>query len=173
MWSLPGMAGETTPSFAHPATEDLHPPMTAAERTLDAILKISDADSGMFLFVVNRPDRKVADDAKFSGFFTRQLLDAIAGTERQEVERDCGGKYLEGEICGLDFDPITCAQDEPENGYVYRTEKSTARRQIITMAWAGRDEVVAAYRMLKQGGSWKLDGVACRPAPQFNMSLQD
>lgn len=171
VWSLPSVAGETMVSVPV-AMDGFHPPATVAERALDATLKASDADSGLFLFVVNRPDRQVTDDEKFSGFFTRQLLDVIAAVEKSEVERDCGGRYTD-EICGLDFNPITCAQDEPEKGYAYRTEKSSARRQVIAMSWSGRNELVATYRMVKQGGAWKMDGVACHPSPRFNMRSLD
>lgn len=110
--------------------------------------------------------RATADESRYALKITPDLLKAIAAAERAEVGANCGGTYRDGEICGLDFHPITCAQDIPEADRLYRVVSALPERQVISTTWG---EVVASYRMVLDGNMWKLDGIACHPSPRFNM----
>jgi len=146
-----------------------HAASSQAERVLDRLIKLDDVDDNMFLFEVKRPDRELRKDVIYRGLFTHSLEQAWAAREAELLRKDCDGKYQDGEICGMNFSPLTCAQDYSEEGYLYRTECLDETSATITMRWPWIDRPVAAYRLLKQGKRWVLDGVACLPdGPAFN-----
>lgn len=146
-----------------------HPPASGGELAVDALLRQVDGGDGVFLFVLKRPDRVVADDPGYAPKFTPGLLAAMAEAERAEVASNCAGRYRDGEVCGLDFNPVTCAQDVPDSGRLYRLDAASSGVEVISAIWADRTDSGATYRMVQKDGMWKLDGVACHPGPRFNM----
>ncbi|MGI4811194.1 MAG: hypothetical protein ACRYF2_24200, partial [Janthinobacterium lividum] len=104
---------------------------------------------------------------------TTALLEAITLAERQAVRRTCGGRYRAGEVCGLDFMPITCAQDSGST-YLYRTDKATPVTVLTARRWPGTANPTAAdgfYRLVRQRGNWLLDGIRCASGTDFNMAV--
>lgn len=156
-------SGDSAPSF--------HRPGHAAELSLDRLIHKENTDDNMFLFEVKRPDRNLRKDQKYKGLFTSDLEKAWADTETELVQRDCGGKYLDnGEICGMNFSPLSCAQDYSEKGYLYRLDCADDSTATITMRWPLIAQPVATYHMIRRGKGWVVDGVACLPTgPAFNM----
>jgi hypothetical protein len=76
------------------------------------------------------------------------------------VQQSCGGRYT-GEVCGLDFSPVTCAQDINDT-YLYRTEFNCGHVADISYVWSSDDtSPTATYVLLEAGGSWKIDGIKC------------
>lgn len=149
-------------------------PKTEAEKALDGILKRATVDANFFEFVLKRPWFDPAKGNDYSTMLTQTLLDTLAAREAKYVKEDCGGKYLDGEICGLDYDPITCGQDPPL-AYRFRTRMQKEGVAVISTVNALSsndfanyrliaDEYPPTYRMLKVNGQWQLDGIDCGDA---------
>lgn len=149
-------------------------PINMAEVALDAVLSFDtlatrDDRFGPFMeFMLGYPDRNTGFDHLYEAFFTPALLQAWRKAERDQVVQDCGGRYVEGELCGLGFSPLTCGQDEPPAGYVYNTQMETSQYTLVAAAWKGWEEPIAVYRMVLQNGQWRLDGVYCQEGYRFN-----
>ena len=150
------------------AAEPLHPPATSAERALDGILKHADSDGQQLdnLFG-GRGQHNFHASADYSKVLTAPLLAAITARQKAVVQADCGGQYKKGELCGLDYSPITCAQDFSDT-YLYRTQSSGEDRAEITYYWPGTDKPVATYRLIRQAETWKIDGIRCTGGDAFN-----
>jgi hypothetical protein len=95
--------------------------------------------------------------------------------ERKKVQKDCEGHYVQGDQCGLGFDPLLCAQDISEIGYRFRTEYLTEKTAVITYSWAGdgksRMKPIASYILTNENEQWVLDGVSCLNGVRFNWPL--
>jgi hypothetical protein len=150
------------------AAETMHPPKTPPERALDAILKQADQDpdllDNLFDGRDKRPYRAAVDYTKV---LTAPLMAAMSAKEKSLVQAGCDGHYRKGESCGLDYSPITCAQDLNDL-YLYRTNASSADRAEITYAWPGTKKSAATYRLVHQGNAWKIDGISCTGGDAFN-----
>lgn len=147
-----------------------HPAKHSAEKWLAWLLKRAERDDSMIFYVVGAPFRDRRKDANYRGLFSTGLEADWAAAEAGEVRKNCGGQYMNGEICGLDFDPLVCGQDVSEKGYLFRIDDMAENSAIITMRWPWIEQPVATYRLLKQGKRWRLDGVTCLPnGPTFNM----
>lgn len=137
---------------------------------MDRLVKRDETDDDILDFILKRPDRDQKKDRKYKEMFTPALERAWAEAEAAEVKKNCGGRYLDGEICGIDFRPLVCAQDYSEKGYLYRMDCLGEEATAITMRWPLTERPVATYRLLKRGNGWVLDSVACLPdGPGFNM----
>jgi hypothetical protein len=157
------------PAFAEDSK--FHPPQTEAEIALDKIFDLEDKDSNMLFFALAMPYYHPPKDTGYAQLFTKALLKAWRKKEADLVRENCGGKYREGEICGLDFDPITCAQDRPDK-FVFRTIKSGKESVSIIAAWpqsVNDERYFKYYKLVKEEDVWKLDGVYCRESDNFNM----
>lgn len=151
---------------------------TDAEKVLNAILtydSISRTDDRFgFLreYIVDYPGRNRSIDHLYDQIFSNALKMAWKNAERTLVQQECDGQYLQGELCGLGFNPLLCAQDISETGYLYRTEYQTEQSAVITYAWGGkwkgRNEAVASYVLMNNNGKWVLDGVNCFDSGHFN-----
>jgi hypothetical protein len=138
-----------------------HAPQTEAERALDTILMATGRDdTALDNLLGGRGKAGFRPTIDYRRFVTDALLRAIRDAEAALVKRDCGGAYREGEICGLDYDPLTCAQDSNPR-YLYRTETQHAGTARIAYAWPGQPAVAATYRLVLRDGRWKLDGIKC------------
>ena len=98
---------------------------------------------------------------------TPALIAVLRNEEKKLVRKECGGKYLDGEECGFDYSPITCAQDS-EPSYVYHTVLEFDAKAVIEYAWPNQTSRVATYTMVKSKSGWLIDGVTCATGPKFN-----
>lgn len=148
---------------------DFHAANTQAEKTLDAIIKQSETDENMIEYILNRPGYDPSKDNGYSHLFTPALLKAWTDKEANLLRQDCGGKYIDGEICGIDYSPITCGQDIV-GGHFYRTLNSSANTTSTVMAATSPqpDSSGAIYRLVRDEEGWKLDGVDCGANIRFN-----
>lgn len=158
-------------SYAWPAAaETIHPPASTAERALDGILKHADYDSNQLdnLFG-GRGQKNYRPTADYSKILTPPLLTAITAKQKALVQKDCGGQYRKGDICGMDSSPITCAQDTSDS-YLYRTLSGGEDRAEIAYYWPGTDKPVATYRLIRETETWKIDGIRCTDGDSFNFN---
>ncbi|MCT4626439.1 hypothetical protein [Halodesulfovibrio sp.] len=149
-------------------------PINEAELALDAILTFDQLASqddrfGPFMdFIIGYPERDTTFDHLYKSFFTPALIKAWRTAERDRVMQDCKGEYIDGDLCGLGFNPLSCAQDDPPNGYVYKTQMETDKFILIAAAWKGWEDPTAIYRMVFEENQWRLDGVICADGDRFN-----
>ena len=150
--------------------DGFHPAGTPAEQALDRLLALSDKDPDLGRFAVDNKERDQSKDGRLAPYFTPALRAAWAAAEAAAVRRNCGGRQVTGEACGIDIHPITCAQDSSPNGYVYRTEATTdGDRVMLSYRWPRTTEVLATYRLIRTANRWVLDGVSCANYLKFNM----
>ena len=135
-----------------------------AASMLSAILTLNIADRNMLSCILKQSDCDMSH-LNYDKLFSQGLLDALANAEKEALQRNCDGEYRPGELCGLDADPLICAQDSPDF-YLYRIIKTTESEAIIESAWPqypGSEGAVpedhTTYRMLKKNGHWILDGI--------------
>ena len=157
--AIPAYAAQTAP----------HPPSSAAERALDAILKQSDRDDDLLdnLFK-GRGAKTFKPKVDYSAMLTPALLAALRTKEATLVRTDCNGAYLEGELCGMDYSPLTCAQDAVPH-YRYRTEVDDGSTARLIYFWPKETKATATFKLVKVSGRWRLDGVACEDGDPVNM----
>ena len=140
-----------------------HPATTESEKRLDRIVRQSEKDQNLVEFVLRTPAYKPKADKGYAGLFTKRLLDAMAARERAAVAENCKGKYIPGELCGLDYNPLTCAQDEPDGPYLYTTQSAEPEKATIVLFRPGEKKPAVRYEMTREAGQWKLDAVRCLP----------
>ena len=150
---------------AAPASAAFHAPATPAEKALDRTLHAIDADANLLDNLVHRPGSRQTVD--YRSMLTPALIAAIQEVERQLVKKNCGGHYRNGEECGLDYSPITCAQDTSPV-YHYHTVLDLGPRQVIEYAWPDEDKRVATYTLQNTPKGWRIDGVSCASGAGFN-----
>lgn len=145
-----------------------HYPEAPEELALDAVLTIEFCDQNLHSFVTGYEKRDKRHDRRFSAYFSAELLGAWTKAELEAVQRNCNGVYVEGDMCGVDVN-ISCAQDYFEGGNVYKTETSNGNTAIISYRWPHFTDVIATYRMVRNGHRWIMDGVSCSDGLKFNM----
>uniref|UniRef100_I2Q134 DUF3828 domain-containing protein n=1 Tax=Desulfovibrio sp. U5L TaxID=596152 RepID=I2Q134_9BACT len=149
---------------AHPAgNAGYHVAASEAEKALDKVLHLSGKDPNLLEFVLRTPSYKPKADKGYARFFTKRLLDDMAAQEKAAVQENCNGRYVAGELCGLDYNPLTCAQDEPAGAYRYKTESSAEEKAVVAYKWPEEKDKAATFEMVEEGGMWKVDRVTCRP----------
>lgn len=164
----------TSNGITHETDEEYSAPINEAEQVLDSILAFGMLASredrfGPFMdFILGYPKRNTDFDHLYEPFFTPELIEAWRKAEREQVARDCDGRYVEGQLCGLGFNPLTCGQDDPPAGYVYSTDVETEQFMLISSVWKGWNDPTAVYRMVQREGQWRLDGVLCADGDRFN-----
>ncbi len=165
--SLAGPSGTSvSPSSGDagmPAAGRPHPAATEAEKALDKLLRLSEKRFGLVAAVLGRPGGGKHDAALARELTTARLRQGLAALERNAVRDNCKGRYVPGEICGLDYNPLTCAQDESDAPYSYRTTAASAERADIAYSWPGAANPSARFVMVREAGVWKLDAVQCLP----------
>jgi hypothetical protein len=158
------------------AAPAFHPARSAPERGLERILKADEKPPGHIDptdgAAGHRPLTRPPPGAPYLRYLTRPLATAILAAEAGEVKVSCGGVYKSGELCGMDSDPIVCAQDFPDH-YLFSTSETGPNRAVIEAAWppdpAGAAPAASgAYRLTLSGGAWKIDGVACAGGDRYN-----
>jgi hypothetical protein len=148
-----------------------HAPQTGAEKALDDILRQAGNDPDMLDYLLDARGKGAAHPvAKYDAMVTAALRQAIQQVQAKLVRETCHGASQD-EPCGLDFDPILCAQDVADR-YLYRTVAETPRQSEIVYAWPGQGaapaEPGATFRLLKSGDAWRIDGVRCADGTEFN-----
>jgi hypothetical protein len=131
-----------------------HKASTDAEKALEHVLKIADNDDEVLDNLFHRYPVKPKLRVDYTGLLTPTYMAALKEEQRKVVQSDCGGKYLDGEVCGMDYNPLTCAQDTaaPFRLATVRTRKD--KTDIV-------DSHADKYTMAHAGSGWKLDGVTC------------
>lgn len=152
---------------AQAQAEDFHPARTPAEQALDRMLAVAGQEPDSGLYAVGHPQRNRSRDRVFAGLFSDRLRKAWTAAEQAALKANCGGKYKEGEACGLDFSPILCAQDSAET-YLYLTRRETAEDVVVDYLWPGEKIPAARYRLIQKAGQWQMDGVHCAGGERFN-----
>ena len=150
------------------ADESSRPPVTQSERALNATLRAADKDRDLLdNLLAGRGDPHFKKTFDYAPRLTDALMKAIAAEEAALVGKDCAGRYVEGDICGLDYSPITCGQDE-SNAYLYHTEQDDGHTAVITYSTSKKQKPIATYRMTLVVDRWKIDGVKCEDGAAFN-----
>ncbi|HZZ88314.1 MAG TPA: hypothetical protein VFE13_08255 [Caulobacteraceae bacterium] len=162
-------AAATAPSAFHPARS---PTELALARILEADAgKPEQVDPAAAGRSGHRPRTAPPKGAPYLKYLTVGLATAILQEEAQDVQRACGGVYKDGEECGMDSDPVVCAQDFPER-YLFRTVRSQPGLAVIEAAWPpdqGAEPVGnGTYRLKVVAGVWKLDGIECAAGDDYN-----
>jgi hypothetical protein len=152
VWAIAGAA---------PAAAAFHPPRTAAELALSAALRRADADEEQLDNLFHRygpvPRAKRVDYAQY---LTTNFWDRLRRKEAAMVRRDCGGVYRDGEVCGMDSSPITCAQDDLPSPLAYRSEAAADGRVRVWLRDACGSPATLYIRTLDHG-VWKIDDARC------------
>lgn len=175
-WAL--AAGIAAAGVAGPAgaATPFHAAQSAAEQALARILKL-EADKPEQVDPTNggrvghRPRTAPPAGAPYLKYLTTPLATAILVAEAREVKANCGGVYKGGEQCGMDADPILCAQDYPDS-YLFQTTQSGPSLAVVDAAWppeqGAKPSSSGVYRLKLTGGVWKIDGIACAAGDKYN-----
>jgi len=142
------------------APAGFHPPKSPAEVALDKVLKAADADEFQLDNLLHRYPVVPKKRVDYRTMLSAALIAAMQAEEKKLVAHDCGGKYLEGEVCGMDSSPITCAQDVV-TPYMYKTIDQKGAAATI----AGPS---ATYHMMQTHTGWQIDGIKCNEGSAFN-----
>jgi hypothetical protein len=135
-------------------------PRTPAEMALDKVLKTADRDEMILDNILHRFPVAAAKRIDYRPWLTAKLIASLQAEEKKLVAQDCGGKYREGDICGIDYNPLTCAQDNVQP-LSYKTVRQDADAAVIAVTGA-------TYRMAHTSAGWQLDGVKCAGEVKFN-----
>ncbi len=148
------------PVAVHAADDDVsfHPPETPPEKALDAILRRTKKDTYMHDYLIHRSASVHEKD--YANMFSRSFRESVTQAEAQQVRKNCNGSYITGELCGLNFSPVTCTQDFPDT-FLYHTRQINRQQAVITYAWPYTSHSAAAYQMIEEDSRWKIDGVLC------------
>jgi hypothetical protein len=137
------------------------PPATAAERALDQTLRRADDDDNARMRLVQ------GRASAFDRLLTPALIADLRRQARALVQAQCGGRYREGQLCGFDYNPLTCAQDNPARR-LYRSARAAAAVTLQTR-WAGPgDGPISTYRMTRQAEVWRIDAIRCASGETVN-----
>ena len=163
------LAGQDAPSKDAP-NEGFHYPSNSAEQFLDLVITLENHKPGsLSWYAENAPWRDIRYDPHYARLVTPGLREAISREEARQVKENCDGKYIKGDNCSFGSDPITCAQDLSEEGYLFRTGKSGRDEAVLSLKWPGISQIFGTYRLVRAGGVWKLDGIRCDSTMSFNM----
>ena len=145
--------------IAAPAAAAPHAPQTDAEKTLDRILRTAEGDEMILDNLVHRFPVAAAKRIDYAKWLTPKLVASLQAEQKRLLDEDCGGKYVDGDICGMDYNPLTCAQD------TIRPVGTKTMRMSADSALVVRAD--ASYRMVRTASGWQLDGIKCKDA-SFN-----
>ncbi len=158
------------------ATPAFHPARTPAEQTLARILKLDGDKPGEVDPIdasARRPRTAPPPGAAYLAYVTTPLAIAILAAEAHDVKANCAGVYKSGEECGMESDPIICAQDTPQS-YLLRTTQSARGLAVIEAAWrpdpGAKPTLNATYRLRLTAGVWKIDAISCAGDGAYNWS---
>ncbi len=136
-------------------------------RLINTLVTVSEKDIDQLDNLLNgRNTQPFKQTVDYSRYLTQNLIDSIRHEETRLVNDACQGHYHDGEICGIDYSPITCGQDTPT--FTYKIIHSESNRAIITAQHLNYPEIVTYY-LVRPNKHWKVDGVNCRGEVKFNV----
>lgn len=146
--------------------------LTPPEKALQKILELNKADDNLFRVIIKNPNNihLPKETEKYNDLFSKELISEFARKEEEAIKKNCGvNKYDETTVCGIDYDPLICAQVHPR-GLSYKTIEQTEDMAIIEcVEYSSASKQTIKYRMIKNGENWVLDAVLCPvPADEFN-----
>jgi hypothetical protein len=145
-------------------------PVKPAEQALLQIIDEFDQNPDLLEPILGRSGQKTAETERFASHFSPALRKALHAAESDLVQQYCGGTYRDGELCGLDYIPLTCAQDIFDSASAVLTSENTGQGgATITYRISGDDTIIARYRMQQMHESWIIDGIDCDDST-FNWS---
>jgi hypothetical protein len=152
---------------------EFHAPQTEAEKKLNFILTATGNMIGFTWFAVDDPDRDRINDRLLLPLFSKDLRNSWIKSGKEALKEKCDGEYIEGESCGIGHNPLTCAQDYNEEGYLYKTLAEDDEVAIVSYMWPHIPEIAATFRMIRHKGQWIVDGVSCRERlhPTYNFKF--
>jgi hypothetical protein len=162
------MKNTITSSSSPVDSNEFHIASSDAEIKINSIIRISEIDYDFTEYLLKNTGNKIKSN-KFSQLVRKDLVTYLRNKEKKLVKNDCGGKYLEGEICGIDINPITCTQDNSEYPYYYKSVK-VKDGYIIHYRWKEFDDIVASYHMVYLNKKWILSGLNCKEYLKYNIN---
>ena len=170
--SFTTMAYAEPPQQPHDNSFGFHRAQMPIEQSLDAILTQAAASETLFCAILPKRCTPSPADLVHVTVYSARLLSSIRKTEQKLLNRECNGIYRDHELCGIDYDPILCGQENSRNGYLYKIPHEDAGTAEILSIWA--DSPIdpshpTRYFLIKEKGVWKLDGVDCELGQQFNI----
>lgn len=136
-------------------------------RLLERLVRLTEQDKNQLDNLFNgRSDPTFRQTSDYSSYLTSALIDSIRSEETRLLNQTCQGHYRDGEICGLDYSPITCAQDTPT--FTYKVIKLKADKAIITAQHLSYPDI-ATYYLIRVKDHWKVDGIDCLGITRFNV----
>ena len=182
--------GQKKPETQFPETK-FHLATTEAEKKLDYILNFTGSEDNpnsvlwrkLHSYIEKWPHIHPKMKLQYTDILTKDFIYAWSLKEKKEVDDDCGGRYIKGDLCGLGFIVLTCAQDS-FNTYLYRTLEETDDYVIIQYAWPdfidyntmdpNTDRVTmahATYKLVKRNNIWLLDATKCEHMSRFHINF--
>jgi len=157
--------------FAPPlsaANEHFRAPRNDVEGALSKILWKADYDRGFLDYLFADPNRNPKHDGTYSALVTKGLRDSVIAYEKTLPKNVCDGKFRSGRNCGYDANPLTCRTEVGH--YLYATQNKP--KTAATVALISEEQIIpddrVTYKLVKQGGVWKIDGILCPNGPAFN-----
>ncbi len=180
-------------AYAIDSNYQYHLPCTDAEAKASQIINIATGlTPGLSLpdnhweklstYIATWPHKNPNLELQYQNLFTMDFIYGWARQEEASVKLKCNGQYSSNSICGLDFIALTCSK---ENGgiYLYRTLAESDYNAIIAVIWYSswpslrfcivprydlkdlslENNEMALYSLVKRNGTWRLDGLLCRP----------
>ncbi len=172
-----------------------HKPETEAEKVVDIIIraklnmpidinKIKSINQELYNNIINNNHKKnnYIYDKILDFFMTEKLKKSI----KNYTEEDCRYKKYQEDTCGENYN-IVCGSDSDSNGYLYYTQFENKNTAYIDNVWSTnyktkpptiRDYIVfekyinrvPKYKMKKENGYWKLDGLRCYDNDMYNFN---
>lgn len=152
------------------APSDFHAPQTDAEKALDKLL-LSDKNNGGIL---RRPEGDVlpSKEDNEDRLYTQKLLISVM-EKGKRLKNNTGGENEKYYSFLGNF--LTCGtRDSGVYKQLFHTIKEDDRNAVIVSVRharvdAGKPIKEPLYKLIKDGGDWKLDGIVCKN-DNFNMS---
>lgn len=134
---------------------------------LTTLVNLADKDEDQLDNLLNgRGDTKFKQTVDYSRYLTPALINSIRSEETRLLNQDCQGHYQDGEICGIDHSPLTCAQDTLT--FTYKIKHSEATKAVITAQYLNYPEITTYY-FVRIHNHWKIDGIDCGTGAGFNV----
>lgn len=138
------------------------------EQALNAILNTAGHDPNLFQSLIDyRNPKAQAAKSPYGALLTPALINRIHTKEKQTVDKTCGGHYSSQNVCGLDFNPITCSQEDLGR-LSFKTRAKQSDVRIIRVYSKTLKTSVGHYRMVWSQNRWKLDAINCGHGVTFN-----
>ncbi len=167
-FALAGLAAHGQSAAAQ--APGFHPPTSVVETSLDRILRATERDDATLTQLIE--GRGGVRAGRYRRWATPGLIAAIRAADQRLVDSDCGGKRTADQICGIDWNPLTCAQDSDPT-YLYKTIEVGEQLAVVDYVWSEGDpaagEPATRFRLRRAGGEWLVDGVRCSDGTSLNM----